>query len=74
MIRAAKILFCDNEHGFGNVTFPEKERLDDQLFVEPVSARQLRKQAKEAGWTREGGVDYCPTCSYVDPLNFSEGD
>ena len=72
MIRTGKVLFCDNEHGIGNVTFPEMGRVDDQTFIQPMNAAQLRKQAKDAGWTRVDGVDYCADCSYVDPLNYAQ--
>ncbi len=69
MIRTAKVLFCDNEHGFGEVTFPEMSRVDNQTFIAPISTAQLRKQAKAAGWTRQDGADYCASCSYDDELN-----
>lgn len=68
MIRSTKLIFCDNEHGAGDVTFPD---LDDssfdikQHFIYPVqpTAAELRKAAKKAGWTRVDGGDYCPICS-----------
>jgi len=72
MIRTAKFIFCDNEHGTGNITFPEISRIDDQTFIEPRTVGQLRKQAKAEGWTRNDGADYCPACSEIDPLNYAQ--
>jgi len=63
MIRTAKAIFCDNEHGTGDVTFPEMEHVNDQTFITSVGTAQLRKDAKAAGWTRLKGADYCPGCS-----------
>jgi hypothetical protein len=63
VIRTAKVLFCDNEHGFGGeVTIPEMSRIDDQTFIAPVTIAQLRKRAKAEGWGRVNGGDYCPGC------------
>lgn len=73
MIRTAKVIFCDNEHGFGDTTFPEMSRVDDQTFIEPIATFTLRKQAKAAGWTRLNGADYCPLCSEHDELNYAQG-
>jgi hypothetical protein len=64
MIRTFKVLFCDNEHGTGDVIFPEnfsQELHDDML--QSRTAAQLRKDAKKAGWSRVGGVDYCDSCT-----------
>jgi hypothetical protein len=69
MIRSAKVLFCDNEHGLGEVTFPEVNRLDEQALINPLSVRELRRRAKAEGWTRHNKADYCPSCSCDDPLN-----
>jgi hypothetical protein len=64
MIRTAKVIFCDNEHGTGDVMFPEYpgEHEVQQLFIEPKTVAQQRKEAKEAGWRRHEGGDYCPGC------------
>lgn len=66
MIHTAKILFCDSEHGTGDVSFPDMTSLDGfevrQLLVDGNSIRQVRTAAKAAGWGRIGGVDYCPNC------------
>ena len=66
MIHTAKILFCDNEHGTGDVSFPDMTALAGfelrELLVHGNSVRQVRKAAKAAGWGRVGGVDYCPNC------------
>jgi len=65
VIRSAKIIFCDNEHGFGDVTFPSLDRPVDELqgeYVAPQRVSQLRKDAKKAGWGRVQGGDYCPQC------------
>lgn len=66
MIRTMKLLFCDNEHGVGNVTFPDilgrPEDLEQYLIRSPGAA-ELRKEAKAAGWSRHQGGDYCEMCT-----------
>jgi len=66
MIHKLPILFCANEHGFGNVTFPDLDHMDTfkihQAAIEPVGIGKLRKDAKAAGWGRVNGEDYCPDC------------
>lgn len=65
MIRTAKVLFCNNEHGFGEETFPSLYRSVRELqqdYIAPRSVRQLRKDAKKDGWGRVNGGDYCPLC------------
>jgi hypothetical protein len=66
MIRTAKFLFCDNEHGAGNVTFPDilgtPEELE-QHFIRSPTLAMLRKEAKQAGWSRHNGADYCQMCT-----------
>lgn len=59
------MIFCDNEHGVGNVTFPEYPGEAEvwNLFIEPKTVSQLRREAKKLGWTRHEGGDYCPMCS-----------
>lgn len=53
MIRTAKILFCDQEHGFGNASFPDLITSSptqlEQHFIAPPTLKQLRKEAKAAG-------------------------
>ena len=67
MIRKCQVIFCDNEHGNGEQTFPDLSaiKLDELelLFIEGQSSLGvLRKAAKVAGWGRVDGVDYCPLC------------
>jgi len=67
MIRTTRAIFCDQDHGNGDVMFPEldyAERLEThQEFINPRSIRQLREDAKKVGWKRIKGLDYCPTCA-----------
>jgi len=63
MIRSAKVLFCDNEHGAGDVTFPLLADLDERSFVEPMNIRQLRAEAKKAGWKYKSKRDWCDACA-----------
>jgi hypothetical protein len=61
VIRTAKVIFCDNEHGTGDVTFPET--LEPQGFIDgPMNTTALRIKAMEVGWGRVNGGDYCPSC------------
>jgi len=67
MIQKCQILFCDNEHGVGgNVSFPDVKALDgydlEQEFIKQTTIRSLRQAAKQAGWGRVNGGDYCPGC------------
>ena len=66
MIRKCQVIFCDNEHGTGDVTFPDICALDpqtvQQVFIEGNTTNELRKAAKLAGWGRVNGGDYCPGC------------
>jgi hypothetical protein len=56
-------LYCDNEHGCGDVIFP-----DDGVFnMNNVSAPIVRRQAFAAGWGRHNRADYCPGC--MDAIN-----
>ena len=65
MIRTAKLIFCENEHGTGDITFPD---MDDstfdlrQHFILNKRIGALRREAKKAGWGRINGGDYCPSC------------
>jgi hypothetical protein len=66
VIRTAKLLFCDNEHGMGEITYPDFRGDDEVLrqhFVNSPTAAQLRKDAKKEGWSRHAGADYCPMCT-----------
>jgi hypothetical protein len=66
MIRKCQLLFCDNDHGTGDVTFPDLDALDaygtKQLFIDGSDVKSLRKAAKQEGWGRVNGADYCPGC------------
>lgn len=66
MIRTYKMLFCDNEHGTGDVMFPDDLQNDIRNFVEPRTAVQLRRDAKKSGWSRVGRADYCPNCTEIN--------
>lgn len=67
MHRKCGIIFCENEHGMGDVTFPDLSKMSlyelEQRFVNPPTERQTRLDAKAAGWVRMNGADYCPTCA-----------
>lgn len=66
MIQKCAILFCDNEHGTGDVCFPDLDHMEafeiKQTFVTGNDVKHLRKEAKKLGWGRVNGGDYCPTC------------
>jgi hypothetical protein len=62
MIRSVKVLFCDNEHGVGDITFPRIDELSEEMFIYPRTTAQLRKEAKKAGWKHIRGNDYCNDC------------
>lgn len=66
MVNKYMILFCDNEHGTGDVCFPDVDTMDGfsikQLFIKGTTIGLLRKEAKKAGWGRVNGGDYCPIC------------
>jgi hypothetical protein len=67
VIRGSKVLFCDNLHGFGDVTYPDLkdmtiDEIEQQLFVDPVTIGWLRAEAKKKGWGRVNRADYCPAC------------
>jgi hypothetical protein len=66
MIRVARVIFCDNEHGTGDVCFPDvayqgAPDITDN-FINTRTAKQLRREAKKAGWRVIYGADYCPSC------------
>lgn len=54
MIRSIRAIFCDQEHGTGDVTFPNLNDLATQQFIDNApSARALRSEAKKlagASW------------------------
>ncbi|HEV2691414.1 MAG TPA: hypothetical protein VG347_00810 [Verrucomicrobiae bacterium] len=66
MILKCSLLFCANEHGNGDVSFPDAATLDPytvrQIFIKGNDARLLRADAKKEGWGRINGEDYCPAC------------
>jgi len=65
VIRKIQFLFCDNEHGTGDVCFPDVSGTEDSVMrtiVNGNTARSLRAAAKKEGWGRVGGGDYCPAC------------
>ena len=60
MIRPAKRIYCDQEHGTGDVAFPD---LDAVNWIDgPATAATLRREARKLGWRRIMGADYCPDC------------
>lgn len=64
MIRTIKVLFCEEDHGVGDRTFPDLMDLDTRMFIDGApTVSELRKLAKKHGWTRSGKADYCETCS-----------
>lgn len=66
MHRKCGVIFCANEHGLGDVTFPDLEAMSlhelVQRFVNSPTEAQTRREAKAAGWRRVNGEDYCPQC------------
>lgn len=66
MIRKAVVIFCDNEHGSGDVCFPDLTSLSGFEFQQRMIAcekvGEVRREAKAAGWGLVDGVDYCPAC------------
>lgn len=64
--RTCGVIFCENEHGTGEVTFPDLEQMSaydlQQRFVNSPTQAQTRREAKAAGWRRIYGADYCPAC------------
>lgn len=66
-IRTTSVIFCDEEHGIGEVTFPPIDELAASDFVLPRSAKMLRDDARAAGWTFTRRGAWCPQCSHTDP-------
>lgn len=66
MIRNLHFIFCENEHGTGDVCFPDVAFLSGfeikQEIIQGNTIRSLRKAAKQKGWGRVNGGDYCPGC------------
>jgi hypothetical protein len=66
MINSARIMFCDNEHGTGDICFPDIDKMDSfdikQVLIKGNTAKELRKEARKAGWGVINGGDYCPAC------------
>jgi hypothetical protein len=76
MTRKWLILFCDNEHGTGDVCFPDVVRMDGRDIQQALinggkNASSLRKAAKQEGWGRVNGGDYCPSC--METMRTEEG-
>lgn len=48
------------------MTFPDVKALDgddlQQQFIQAHTVHSLRAAAKQSGWGRVGGADYCPNC------------
>ena len=63
MIRKAVQIYCANEHGFGDVTFPDDGIFDWERWH---NAKAIRAAAKKEGWGRILGEDYCPTCMNLE--------
>jgi len=66
MIRKLQVIFCDNEHGTGDVCFPDIGTMNEdqvhQVFIAGNSLGEVRREARAAGWRRVNGGDYCPAC------------
>lgn len=70
MIRSIRVIFCDQEHGTGDVTFPNLRELTTQEFLDNApSVRTLRSEAKKAGWSHVAGHDYCDMCTEGEKEN-----
>jgi hypothetical protein len=42
MIRAVKVIFCENEHGSGDVTFPDWQHIEPLDFQRAATGANLR--------------------------------
>ena len=66
MIRKCQVVFCDNEHGTGDVCFPDLTGFDrseiQQVLIDGADVRAVRRAAVAQGWGRVNGGDYCPAC------------
>lgn len=65
-IRSIMVIFCDNDHGTGEQTYPDVDRIAASDFVAPRGRKQLREDAKRAGWTFPRGLAFCPLCSQTE--------
>jgi hypothetical protein len=70
MIRIVRVLLCDEEHGTGDVIFPEdlQGELRDCQTYSPATAAEIRRDARKAGWRRKGGRDLCPGCAECEGI------
>lgn len=66
MILKFHLLCCENEHGTGDVVFPDLTTLDGfevaQEASKSLTPADVRREAKKLGWGRVHGADYCPAC------------
>jgi hypothetical protein len=64
--RKCGVIFCENEHGCGEVSFPDLGSMSqfelEQWFINSPTEAQTRREAKAAGWGRVNKADYCPQC------------
>lgn len=77
MIRTAKFIFCDNEHGMGDMTYPDLFGDIEELrqhFLNNPTLKQLRKDAKKAGWSRHEGRGLLPAMHRRRNLMILNGD
>lgn len=67
MIRSTRILFCNEDHGT-EITFPSLffPGIDEDDFIAPPTVKQLRAEAKKAGWSFKNGLDLCDSCTERD--------
>jgi len=63
MIRTLKVIFCDNDHGCGDVTFPELTEISSGDLIDAPALKELRERAHKEGWRRIKGRDLCPDCA-----------
>lgn len=66
MILKFHLICCENEHGKGDVVFPDLTTLDGFEIAQAASKgmppADVRREAKKLGWGRVHGGDYCPGC------------
>lgn len=70
MIRTIRVIFCDEEHGDGEHTYPNLNNTSDGnllcTLIDKPTVAQLRRYAKAEGWTHTRQNDFCPGCSESD--------